>query len=70
MWADKTYTLFTYERLRDVRIVYVPPMSLGCFGGDTDVSARNGFEQMPQLGPASPPHPHRDSNACPTCAVD
>ena len=36
MWADKTYTLFTYERLRDVRIVYVPPMSLGCFGGDTD----------------------------------
>ncbi len=36
MWADKTYVLFTYERFRDVRIVYVPPMSLGCFGGDTD----------------------------------
>ena len=36
MWPDKTYVLFTYERLRDVRIVYVPPMSLGCFGGDTD----------------------------------
>ena len=36
MWADKTYVLFTYERLRDVRIVYVPPMSLGCFGGDTE----------------------------------
>ena len=36
MSADKTYVLFTYERLRDVRIVYVPPMSLGNFGGDED----------------------------------
>ena len=36
MWADRTYVLFTYERLRDVRLVYVPPMSLGCFGGDQD----------------------------------
>lgn len=36
MWADKTYVLFTYERLRDVRIVYVPPLALGNFGGETD----------------------------------
>ena len=36
MWAEKTYVLFTYERLRDVRLVYVPPMALGCFGGDED----------------------------------
>ena len=36
MWPDRTYVLFTYERLRDVRLVYVPPMALGCFGGDTD----------------------------------
>jgi len=36
MWADKTYVLFTYDRLQDVRIVYVPPFALGCFGGDTD----------------------------------
>lgn len=36
MWPDRTYVLFTYERLRDVRLVYAPPMSLGCFGGDTD----------------------------------
>ena len=36
MWADKQYTLFTFERLRDVRIVYVPPFSLGNYGGDTD----------------------------------
>ena len=36
MWPDRTYVLFTYERLRDVRLFYAPPMSLGCFGGDTD----------------------------------
>ena len=36
MWPDRTYVLFTYERLRDVRLTYVPPFSLGCFGGDTD----------------------------------
>jgi hypothetical protein len=36
MWPNRVYVLFTYERLRDVRIVYVPPMTLGCFGGDTD----------------------------------
>jgi hypothetical protein len=36
MSASKSYVLFYYERLRDVRIVYVPPMSLGNFGGDTD----------------------------------
>ena len=30
------YARSRYERLRDVRIVYVPPMSLGNFGGDTD----------------------------------
>lgn len=36
MFADKAYVLFTFERLRDVRIVYVPPMCLGNFGGDTD----------------------------------
>jgi hypothetical protein len=28
--------LFTYERLRDVRIVYVPALSLGNFGGESD----------------------------------
>ena len=36
MSADKSYVLFTFECLRDVRIVYVPPMCLGNFGGDTD----------------------------------
>lgn len=28
MSADKSYVLFTFERLRDVRIVYVPPNAL------------------------------------------
>ena len=36
MIPDKSYVLFTYQRLRDVRIVYVPPKALGNFGGDTD----------------------------------
>ena len=35
-FAFRTYVLFTYERLRDVRIVYAPPRSLGNFGGDED----------------------------------
>ena len=35
-WPGRHYVLFTYERLRDVRIVYVPPQSLGKFGGDSD----------------------------------
>jgi len=36
MFAEKSYVLFTYYLLRDVRIVYVPPMCLGNFGGDMD----------------------------------
>jgi hypothetical protein len=36
MFPNKSYVLFTHERLRDVRIVYVPPMCLGNFGGETD----------------------------------
>ena len=36
MLPNESYVLFTYERLKDVRIVYVPPKSLGNFGGDTD----------------------------------
>ena len=36
MWPGRIYVLFVFERLLDVRIVYVPPFALGCFGGDTD----------------------------------
>eukprot|EP00548_Thalassiothrix_antarctica_P006868 CAMPEP_0194143502 /NCGR_PEP_ID=MMETSP0152-20130528/12674_1 /TAXON_ID=1049557 /ORGANISM="Thalassiothrix antarctica, Strain L6-D1" /LENGTH=736 /DNA_ID=CAMNT_0038842953 /DNA_START=69 /DNA_END=2279 /DNA_ORIENTATION=- len=36
MFPNESYVLFTYERLQDVRIVYVPPKALGNFGGDID----------------------------------
>lgn len=36
MLPNESYVLFTYKRIKDVRIVYVPPKSLGNFGGDTD----------------------------------
>jgi len=36
MLPNESYVLFTYERIQDVRIVYVPPKSLGNFGGDID----------------------------------
>ena len=36
MLPNESYVLFTYQRIRDVRIVYVPPKSLGNFGGDID----------------------------------
>jgi hypothetical protein len=36
MFAGKTYVLFLYTHLRDIRLVYVPPRSIGEFGGETD----------------------------------
>jgi len=36
MFAGKSYVLFIYTFLRDVRAVYVPPRSVGEFGGETD----------------------------------
>lgn len=30
------YYLFTYERIKDVRLVYAPPASIGDFGGEID----------------------------------
>jgi len=36
MFAGKTYVLFVYTYLRDVRLVYVPPRSIGEFGGEND----------------------------------
>jgi hypothetical protein len=36
MFPYKTYILFTYSRLADVRIVYAPPSGLASFGGDKD----------------------------------
>ena len=36
MFAGKTYVLFLSTILRDVRLVYVPPRSIGEFGGEND----------------------------------
>jgi hypothetical protein len=36
MFIGKTYLLFIYTRLRDIRLVYVPPVSIGEFGGEND----------------------------------
>lgn len=36
MFAGKTYVLFKYRIIRDVRLAYAPPQSIGNFGGETD----------------------------------
>ena len=36
MFAGKTYVLFLFSHLKDIRLVYVPPRSIGEFGGDVD----------------------------------
>ncbi len=36
MFIGKTYVLFIYTYLKDVRLVYAPPRSIGNFGGETD----------------------------------
>lgn len=36
MFPGRTYFLFIYTDLKDIRLVYVPPRSIGEFGGETD----------------------------------
>ena len=36
MFPGQTYVLFKYRLLKDVRLVYAPPKSIGNFGGETD----------------------------------
>ena len=36
MYNGNQYYLFKFKRLRDVRLVYAPPQSIGNFGGDID----------------------------------
>jgi len=36
MFAGKTYVIFLYTYLKDVRLVFAPPASVGNFGGDVD----------------------------------
>jgi len=36
MFIGQTYVLFKYRIIKDVRLVYAPPRSIGEFGGETD----------------------------------
>ncbi|MEE4310629.1 MAG: S46 family peptidase [candidate division KSB1 bacterium] len=36
MFIGKTYVLFIYTYLKDIRLVYAPPQSIGNFGGEAD----------------------------------
>lgn len=36
MFLDKQFLLFVYRRFDDVRVVYVPPSSIGNYGGEID----------------------------------
>jgi hypothetical protein len=36
MFGGKQFMLYTYFRIRDIRIVYAPPDAIGNFGGDID----------------------------------
>jgi hypothetical protein len=36
MFPGKSYVLFTYRSIKDVRLVYVPPIGIGNFGGEND----------------------------------
>ncbi len=36
MFPGKSYVLFTYRIIKDVRLVYVPPQSIGNYGGEID----------------------------------
>lgn len=36
MFAGKTYVLFLYTYLKDVRLVFAPPIAIGAFGGEAD----------------------------------
>jgi hypothetical protein len=36
MFRGKTYVLFVYNYIRDVRLVYAPPRSIGEYGGEQD----------------------------------
>lgn len=36
MYSGNAYYLYTFKQIRDVRLVYAPPLDLGNFGGETD----------------------------------
>jgi hypothetical protein len=36
MFVGQSYVLFRYKTIKDVRLVYIPPRSIGEFGGESD----------------------------------
>jgi hypothetical protein len=36
MYSGRQYILFVYKLIKDLRIVYAPPMAIGNYGGETD----------------------------------
>lgn len=36
MYSGNRYYLYTFKRLKDIRLVYAPPQAIGNFGGDVD----------------------------------
>jgi hypothetical protein len=36
MFVGQSYVLFRYKTIKDVRLVYIPPLSIGEFGGESD----------------------------------
>ena len=85
MFIGKTYMLFIYTYLRDVRLVYAPPRSIGEFGGETDnwIWPRHtgdfSFLRVyvaPNGSPAEyspdnkPYHPKKHLKVCPTGAYE
>jgi hypothetical protein len=36
MFVGKSYVLFRYREIKDIRLVYVPPRTIGEFGGESD----------------------------------
>ena len=67
MFVGKSYTLFRYTLITDVRLVYAPPVTIGQFGGDLDNwewPRHNGDFSMVRayVGPDGKPAPYSKDN--------
>lgn len=67
MFVGKSYTLFRYIYLKDVRLVMAPPLTVGQFGGDTDNwewPRHNGDFSLVRayVGPDGKPAPYSEEN--------
>jgi len=67
MFVGRSYTLFRYIYLQDVRLVMAPPLTIGQFGGDTDNwewPRHNGDFSLVRayVGPDGKPAPYSEDN--------